>query len=110
MRKQAIIFLLIAAVALPSFASVTPTPLATQTISADAQLAQRVTHAIQEKFGRGAAGIGVEVHDGNVILHGMLAEMMAMQVANRVRRVEGVKSARWVPGLFPRISSTSVYR
>jgi len=110
MRKQIAFFLLIAAVALPSFASVTPTPRATQAISADAQLTQRVTHAIQEKFGRGAAGIGVEVHDGNVILHGMLADMMSMQVANRVRRVEGVKSVRWVPGQVPKISSTSVYR
>jgi osmotically-inducible protein OsmY len=67
----------------------------------DVQLAKRVTHAISEKFGRGpAAAIGVEVHDGNVVLYGIYAEMMALQVANRVRRVEGVKSARWVPGVF----------
>ena len=100
MRRQAIIFLLIAAVALPTFASVTPASRQTQALSADAQLAHRVTHAISEKFGRGpAAAIGVEVHDGNVILHGIYAEMMSLQVASRVRRVEGVKSARWVPGV-----------
>lgn len=99
MRKQIAVFLLIAAVALPTFASVTPAPRQTQA-SADAQLAKRVTHAIYEKFGRGpAAAIDVEVHDGNVVLHGIYAEMMALQVASRVRRVEGVKSARWSPGV-----------
>jgi len=97
-RKQIAFFLLIAAVALPSFAFATPAPRQTQAVSADAQLAQRITHAISEKFGRGpAAAIGVEVHDGNVILHGFYAEMMAAQVAQRVRRVDGVKSARWSP-------------
>ena|SRR5258707_384486 len=103
MRKQAVIFLLIAAVALPSFASVTPAPRATQAISADAQLAKRVTHAIQEKFGRAvAAQIAVEVHGGNVLLHyrGTFSEMMTLQVASRVRRVEGVKSAEWAWGSF----------
>jgi len=101
MRKQTVVFLLIAAVALPTFASVTPAPRQTQALSADAQLAHRVTHAIYEKFGRTAAvEIGVEVHDGNVVLHGIYAEMMALQVASRVRRVEGVKSARWSPGVF----------
>jgi osmotically-inducible protein OsmY len=96
MRKQVIIFLLIAAVALPSFASVTPAPRQTQAVSADAQLTQRVTHAIREKFGREAAAeTRVEVHDGNVVLHGYFAEMMSLQVASRVRRVPGVKTARW---------------
>ena len=100
MRKQTLVFLLIAAVALPSFASVAPAPPQTQAVSADTQIANRVTNAISEKFGRGsAAAVRVEVHDGNVVLHGMYGEMMAMQMANRVRRVEGVKSARWVPGL-----------
>jgi osmotically-inducible protein OsmY len=101
MRKQIAVFLLIAAVAIPTFASITPAPRQTQALSADAHLARRVTHAIYEKFGRGpAAAIGVEVHDGNVVLHGIYAEMMALQVASRVRRVEGVKSARWAPGVI----------
>jgi|GEM_PF-1867602 len=101
MRKQAVIFLLIAAVALPTFASFTAASRQTQVVSADAQLAHRVTHAIYEKFGRAAAtDVSVEVHDGNVVLHGVYAELMTLQVASRVRRVEGVKSARWVPGVF----------
>ena len=96
MRKQIAVFLLIAAVALPSFATVTPVPRQTQAVSADAQLAQRITHAIYEKFGRAAAAeTRVEVHDGNVILHGYFAELMSLQVASRVRRVPGVKTARW---------------
>lgn len=101
MRKQTVVFLLIAAIALPTFASVTAAPHQTRALSADEQLARRVTHAIYEKFGRGpAAAIGVEVHDGNVVLHGIYAELMALQVASRVRRVEGVKSARWTPGVL----------
>jgi len=110
MRKQTVVFLLIAAVALPAFASVTPAPRQTQALSTDAQLAQRVTHAISDKFGRAAAGIGVEAHDGNVVLHGMCAEMMALQVAQRVRRVEGVKSARWSPGVYNFFMATSSIR
>jgi osmotically-inducible protein OsmY len=101
MRKQIAVFLLIATVALPSFASVSPVSRRTQAVSADAQLAQRVTHAIYEKFGRGAAAeIGVEAHDGNVVLHGIFAELMSLQVLTRVRRVEGVKSARWASGIL----------
>ena len=95
MRKQISVFLLIVAVALPSFATLTPVSPQTQAVS-DAQLAQRITHAIYEKFGRAAAAeTRVEVHDGNVILHGYFAELMSLQVASRVRRVPGVKTARW---------------
>jgi osmotically-inducible protein OsmY len=95
MRKQISVFLLIVAVALPSFATITPVSRQTQAVT-DAQLAQRVTHAIYEKFGRKAAAeTGVEVHDGNVVLHGYFAELMSLQVASRVRRVPGVKTARW---------------
>jgi osmotically-inducible protein OsmY len=95
MRKQISVFLLIVAVALPSFATLTPLSPQTQAVS-DAQVAQRVRHAIYEKFGRAAAAdTWVEVHDGNVILHGYFAELMSLQVASRVRRVPGVKTARW---------------
>ncbi|HEX3577790.1 MAG TPA: hypothetical protein VHY33_04430 [Thermoanaerobaculia bacterium] len=99
MRKQAIIFLLIAAVALPSFALATPAARQTQT-SADVELENRVTQVIYEKFGRVAPGIGVEVHNGNVILNGRVREVVSLQVENRVCRVKGVKSARWVPVLI----------
>jgi hypothetical protein len=54
---------------------------------------------VREKFGNvAAAHMWVEAKDGNVVMHGFFAEMMSLQVASRVRRVEGVKSARW--GVF----------
>ena len=52
--------------------------------------------AVREKFGDVAARhMWAEADNGNVVLHGIFAEMMSLQIANRVRRVEGVKSARW---------------
>src|SRR3954466_16363386 len=96
MRKQTFIFLLIAAVALPSLASVATARHSTTHQSADLQLEQRVMTAVREKFGDGAARhMWAEANDGNVVLHGIFAEMMSLQIASRVRRVEGVKSARW---------------
>jgi hypothetical protein len=65
-------------------------------VSADVQLEQRVMTAVREKFGAvAAAHMWAEARDGNVVLHGIFAEMMSLQIASRVRRVEGVKSARW---------------
>ena len=99
MRKQIAVFLLIAAVALPSFASVTPVPREPQKISADAQLERRIVHAVHEKFGAlAAANVWIEAHDGEVVVRGGFSEMMRFQILNRVRRVDGVKSARW--GIF----------
>jgi osmotically-inducible protein OsmY len=96
MRKQVIIFLLIAAVAVPSFASLTPIPRQPQKASADVQLERRIVHAVYEKFGVGAAAsVSVEAKGGEVIITGNFSEMMRFQILNRVRRVEGVKSARW---------------
>jgi hypothetical protein len=96
MRKQAVIFLLIAAIALPSFASSALVTRTTPRMAADVQLEQRVMTAVRDKFGDiAAADMWAEAHDGDVVLHGIFAEMMSLQVANRVRRVEGVKSARW---------------
>jgi osmotically-inducible protein OsmY len=99
MRKQTFIFLLLLAVALPSFTSVVTAPRSTSRVAADVQLEKRVMTAVREKFGNvAAADMWVEAKDGNVILHGAFAEMMSLQIASRVRRVEGVKSARW--GVF----------
>jgi osmotically-inducible protein OsmY len=99
MRKQTFAFLLILAVALPSFASGVPVAPPASRVSADVQLEHRVMTAVREKFGNvAAAHIWVEAKDGNVVMHGFFAEMMSLQVASRVRRVEGVKSARW--GVF----------
>ena len=99
MRKQIAVFLLIAAVALPAFASVTPVPREPQKVSADAQLERRVVHAVYEKFGPGAAAsVWVEAKGGEVVVRGAFSEMMRFQILNRVRRVDGVKSARW--GVF----------
>jgi hypothetical protein len=96
MRKQAVIFLLIAAVALPTFAAGVLVTRTTPRVAADVQLEQRVMSAVREKFGDvAAAHMWAEAHDGNVVLHGIYAEMMSLQIANRVRRVEGVKTARW---------------
>jgi hypothetical protein len=104
MRKQISVFLLIAAVAIPSFASTDPgfrkVPIVAQPdvsrLTADEQLEQRVVQAIYEKFGTvAAADVWVKAKDGEVIINGGFSEMMMLQVLNRVRRVEGVKSARW---------------
>jgi hypothetical protein len=99
MRKQIAVFLLIAAVALPSFASVTPVPREPQKLSADAQLERRIVHAVYEKFGEvAAAHVWVVAKDGEVVVRGAFSETMRFQILNRVRRVDGVKSARW--GIF----------
>src|SRR3954469_14800421 len=99
MRKQVIIFLLMAAIALPSFASLTPVPRAAQKASADVQLERRVVDAVYQKFGVGAAAsVSVEAKGGEVIVVAPFSGMMRFQILNRVRRVEGVKSARW--GVF----------
>ncbi|HEV7428524.1 MAG TPA: hypothetical protein VGQ46_19380 [Thermoanaerobaculia bacterium] len=104
MRKQISVFLLIAAVALPAFARTGPghrkvplvAPPDISRLTADEQLEQRVVGAIYEKFGTVAAvDVWVEAKDGEVIINGGFSEMMMLQVLNRVRRVEGVKSARW---------------
>ena len=92
MRKQAIIFLLIAAISLPSFGEVLVTRSMPR-VAADVELEHRVMTAVHEKFH--GVGMWVEAHDGNVIMHGIFAEMMSQQIASRVRRVEGVKTARW---------------
>jgi hypothetical protein len=96
MRKQIAVFLLLAAVALPSFASVIVGAPTTPRVAADVQIEHRVMIAVREKFGDvAAAHMWVEAHHGNVVLHGYFAEMMSFQIASRVRRVDGVKSARW---------------
>lgn len=96
MRKQTFIFLLIASVALPSLASFVTVRRSTSPKPADVQLEQRVMTAVREKFGDVATRhMWVESDNGNVVLHGIFAEMMTLQIASRVRRVEGVKTARW---------------
>jgi hypothetical protein len=104
MRKQISVFLLIAAIALPAFARTAPAcrklpvvePAEISQLSPDERLERRVINAVAEKFGNVAAShIWVHANDGVVIVRGGFSEMMRLQVLNRVRRVEGVKSARW---------------
>src|SRR4051794_3931208 len=101
MRKISVAFLLIAAVVIPSIARTGPgfrkAPIVAQPdisrMTADEQLEQRVVNAIYEKFGTvAAADVWVKAKDGEVIINGGFSEMMMLQVLNRVRRVEGVKS------------------
>jgi osmotically-inducible protein OsmY len=99
MRKQAVIFLLLAAVVLPAFAATkrpVVAPQDTSQLGPDAQLERRIVQAVYEKFGNvAAAHVWVQAKDGEVIVRGGFSEMMKLQVLNRVRRVDGVKSARW---------------
>jgi hypothetical protein len=104
MRKLSVAFLLFAAVALPSFARtgpgyrrlpITAAPDISQ-LGPDAQLERRVVDAVYQKFGRdAAASIWVHADRGEVIVNGGFSEMMMLQVLSRVRKVEGVKTARW---------------
>ena len=66
-------------------------------VSPNAPLEARVVDAVRQKFGNVAAKhVSVEASkDGQIVIRGNFTEAKRLDVLSRIRRVPGVKSARW---------------